>query len=135
MRFLVVEDESVIAQDVCWVIENLLSFSVAGATATSGEALKMIASETVDAVVLDANLEDGTSEAVATELKRRHIPYFVLSGSIEQNSLPAPLDCGPMLAKPYLENDLISEIKRLADAAVRSERPDNAMRSRLTPAG
>jgi CheY-like chemotaxis protein len=118
MRFLVVEDESVIAQDVAWVIENVLSFSVAGTAATSGEALTLIASEIVDAVVLDANLEDGTSEAVATELVRRHIPYFVLSGSIAQSVLPGPLDCSPMLAKPYREKDLISQLKRLADAAL-----------------
>ena len=63
------------------------------------------------------SLHDGTSEDVAAELQRRHIPYFLMSGWPDQEQLPPPLNRGRMLQKPYREEDLVSKLKDLGKMA------------------
>lgn len=121
MRLLVVEDESIVAQDVAWFIENIQGFKAAGTARTVAEALAFIKSEPIDGAVLDANLGSESSEAVAEELRRRKIPYFVLSGCIIRDMLPPPLNLAPLLEKPYRDKDLISQIRNLAPSPVAAE--------------
>ena len=64
--------------------------------------------------ILDVSLHDGTSEAVAAELLRKHIPYCLMSGWPDQEQLPPPLNRGRMLKKPYRDEDLVSTLEDLA---------------------
>ncbi len=113
MRLLVVEDETLIAQDIAWVIENLLGFAVAGMASTVGEALDIIARGPLDGAILDASLNGESCVDVALELQRKGIPFFVVSGR-SSNALPPPLDAATLLAKPYREQALVEEIRKLA---------------------
>jgi DNA-binding response OmpR family regulator len=114
MRMLVVEDEALIAQDIAWVIEKEMQFTVVAIASTVEEALSVIASEKLDGAVLDAHLDGKSGESVAAALLERNIPFFVLSGTVAQELLPEPLNKAPMLQKPYLECDLMSRIQNLA---------------------
>ena len=80
MRILVVEDESVIAQDIAWIVENEAGYSVAGIASTVDEALAIIAKGELDGAILDANLDGESSEKIAKELKQKNVPFFILSG-------------------------------------------------------
>jgi DNA-binding response OmpR family regulator len=121
MRLLVVEDESLVAQDIGWTIESIKGFTLAGIAATVEKALAFIRSDKIDGAILDANLDGESSKAVAAELRRKCIPYLVLSGCLDRRLLPPPLNRGPLLEKPYNEKDLIARIKGLAAAAAAAE--------------
>jgi response regulator RpfG family c-di-GMP phosphodiesterase len=101
-----------------------LNSDVAGIATTSADALDMIGTEPIDAVILDVSLHDGTSEAVAAELQRKHIPYFLISGWPDQEQLPPPLNRGRMLLKPYREEDLVSNLEHLSRMADRKPAGD-----------
>ncbi len=111
---LVVEDEAIIAQDIAWVIEKEMQFTLVAIASTVEEALSVLATEKLDGVVLDAHLDGKSAESVAAALLERNIPFFVLSGTIAQELLPEPLKKAPMLQKPYQECDLMSRIENLA---------------------
>jgi DNA-binding response OmpR family regulator len=121
MRLLVIEDESLVAQDIGWTIESIKGFKLAGIAATVERALAFIRSHEIDGAILDANLDGESSKSVAAELRRKSIPYLILSGCLDRRLLPPPLDRGPLLEKPYSEKDLISRIKSLASAAAAAE--------------
>jgi CheY-like chemotaxis protein len=113
MRILVVEDEFVIAQDIAWVIENELGYTVAGSVRTIEEALAAIAGGQLDGAVLDANLEGLTTECVAQALIEKKLPFFVVSGVAAPETLPNPLGAAPFLQKPYYEQELAQSIRNL----------------------
>jgi DNA-binding NarL/FixJ family response regulator len=121
MRLLVVEDESLIAQDIAWVVESIQGCTVVGIAGSVEEGLAFVKSAQIDGAILDANLEDESSRVVAEELRRRNIPYFVLSGCLDQDMLPSPLNRAPLLEKPYCDRDLIAQIANLASAAAAAE--------------
>jgi DNA-binding response OmpR family regulator len=113
MRVLVVEDESAIAQDIAWIVENEAGYDVAGIAGTVESALAIIAEGQVDGAVLDANLEGQSSETVANELKQKNLPFFILSGYVLNNLLPPALAEAPFLQKPYRESDLVLRLRDL----------------------
>ncbi len=77
---LVVEDEGLIAQDIAWVIEKEMQFTVVAIASTVEEALSVLANEKLDGAVLDVHLDGESTESVAAALLELNIPFFVLSG-------------------------------------------------------
>ena len=77
------------------------------------DALKEIESRTVDAVILDAKLVDGSGGRLG-RLPRRHVgfPYVVVSGYDKEN-LPNGLRRAPFVAKPISVPVLIEAIEGL----------------------
>jgi signal transduction histidine kinase/DNA-binding response OmpR family regulator len=118
IRVLVVEDEPIIAKELAYVIEDEAGCALAGIAASVGEALTLIDSERPNGVILDANLNGVSSEKVAEALRRQNTPFFVLSGCISKNLLPAPLNEAPFLHKPYRESELIAQIQALMSRGV-----------------
>lgn len=114
MRVLVVEDESVIAQDIAWVIENVAGYTVAGIASSVDAALAILADGQFDGAVLDANLDGRSSESVANELKRKNVPFFILSGYVLKKLLPPALAEAPFLQKPYRESELVLRLRDLS---------------------
>jgi len=117
MRILVVEDESIIARDIAWVAENVAGYTVDRIVSNVDEALAIISAGQVDGAVLDANLNGQNSDAIAKELKRQSIPFFLLSGVISRKLLPPELADAPFLEKPYSEPDLLQYLRNLRKAA------------------
>ena len=101
---LLVEDSLIIALDAEDILTRL---GAAGVTtnATVEGALEAIETVRPTIAMLDINLGDRTSFAVADELLRRGVPFLFATGYGEQAKLPQPHADRPVLQKPYtLEN-------------------------------
>ena len=78
-QLLVVEDELLVALDVCMMVEDL-GYDVAGPAPTSESALALLEVERPGAALLDENLGGVSVAPLARELSRRHIPFGIVSG-------------------------------------------------------
>lgn len=96
---LIAEDEMMIAMLAEDVIEEL-GGRVVGVAATCDAALAMLANGDPALVLLDVNLDGGTSERVVGAAAARGIPVLVSSGS-DANALPPEFRGLPMLGKPW----------------------------------
>ena len=110
-HILVVEDNFLIAEDLRQTLE------AAGAERTQSvssvkSALSAAHDQKLDGAVLDLRLRDGDCRAVAEELRRRRVPFVILTGSGKER-VPAELQAAPYLAKPVSRNDLIEAAARV----------------------
>ena len=110
-RILVVEDDYLIAAD----LERALTAHgvvVVGPASNVNKALVLFDDESIDAALLDVNLEGSNSYIVADRLKERLVPYMFLSG-YDGGSLPEKYRTIPRLSKPFTMSALLSAIERL----------------------
>src|SRR6202050_1625126 len=110
-RILVVEDEMIAA----WTLEQMLAeigCEVVGPAARVKEALAMIATEAIDAVLLDINLNGEKSYPVADVLAARGVPFFFSTG-YNKDSMPNGYRDFPMLQKPYDATRLAAMLAQL----------------------
>ncbi len=95
-RILVVEDEVIVA----WALEDMLAemgCAIVGPAARVNQALAMIDDESIDAVVLDLNLNGQMSYPVADVLASRGVPFVFLTG-YHKSSIPEAYVGGSWLA-------------------------------------
>ena len=112
---LVVEDDADIQQLVSY---NLIKagFNVTCAD-TGEEALQILASEQIDAMVLDLMLpgKDGNEvcQAVRTQEKTRDLPIIMLTAKSEEDDIVLGLSCGAddYVTKPFSPRVLIARIE------------------------
>lgn len=112
-RVLLVEDEAVIA----FAVEDILldlGCEVVGPAFRLEDAIALAGAETIDAAILDVNLNDQRSYAVADELKRRGIPFLFATGYGEDGvdwdgAEPA------ILPKPYRKDQIAAALGQLLD--------------------
>lgn len=99
-RVLVVEDEALIALDLCLVLEDLGCAPV-GPAASVAAAMDLLRVEAaLDAALLDETLGTMLVTPVAEALARRGVPFVVVSGRARSmSSNPLLLDA-PRLSKP-----------------------------------
>ncbi|MGA3342790.1 MAG: response regulator [Methylocella sp.] len=98
-RVLVVEDETMVA----WLLKDMLAdlgCAVVGPATHVNQALAMLDAETIDAAVLDINLNGQKSYPVADALAARGVP-FVFSTGYNKDSLPNSYQSFPVLQKPF----------------------------------
>jgi diguanylate cyclase (GGDEF)-like protein len=113
-RILVIEDERIIARDICATLEEM-GYAVCGTGRSSTEALDQAAAQQPDLVLMDIRIE-GTLDGVevATELKRRHnVPVVFLTGNTDEGTLQRAIRAEPdgYLAKPFTRATLRSAIE------------------------
>lgn len=116
VRILVVEDSALLAYNLA---DELAAngYVVVGPAQNAEAALALIESEGCDAAVLDVNLGTGkTSEPVALEMRRRRIPFAIVSG-FETNRLPPAFREAPALQKPVRIDLLIDRLHAIIAAA------------------
>ena len=77
-RILIAEDEPIIAMDHAAQLVRA-GAKVVATCATARQAVDCLHEKSIDVAVVDFVLADGTSEALQTELKRKHIPFVVVS--------------------------------------------------------
>ena len=97
-RVLVAEDEALVSM----LIEDELSraaFEIIGPFAACADASEWLASDTPEVAVLDHELRDGPCTDVAIELRRRGVPFLMLTGS-DPADLPEVMREGPRITKP-----------------------------------
>lgn len=110
-RILVVEDEPLVAMDV----EASLAAAgceVLGPAPTVARALELVAAESFDAAVLDANLGGVRVDAVADALAARGVP-FVFATGYGREALPAGHGGAPVLNKPFPPARLVAAVAGL----------------------
>lgn len=98
-RVLVVEDEYLLAEDICQELQAA-GAEVLGPASTVEGALGLLAHDGgPDVAILDVNLGGERSFPVADALRLRHVP-FVFSTGYDAWALPAPYDQAPRCEKP-----------------------------------
>jgi CheY-like chemotaxis protein len=79
MRILVIEDMWVVAQSYVGLLEEL-GVVVAGTASTVAEAISLIESASVDAALVDMNLQGEMAYGVVDALNARGIPVVAVTG-------------------------------------------------------
>ncbi len=118
-RFLVVEDETLIALDLVDTLERLGAAEVQHAS-TEQDSLCLLDQHAFDCALLDGNLHGRSVENIAAALTRRRIPFIFVTG-YGKAGLPTGFQQAPVLAKPINKDQLIE-----AMTALRS-RPSNVV--------
>ena len=115
---LVVEDDFLIALDLCAAIEQC-GHGVLGPVHTADQAQRIVATQQFDAALLDTTLAHGeTSEPIADALSKRNIPFIVVSG-YERRQLPGALRAAPLVAKPFETAEIVAAVSGLLDGSER----------------
>jgi DNA-binding NtrC family response regulator len=76
-------------------------YEVVGPVSPIADAIAAIASEKLDAVLLDANLGGTSSGPIASELTARQVPFVVATGYGNLELATAALQAAPRLNKPF----------------------------------
>ncbi|PST22423.1 response regulator [Mesorhizobium plurifarium] len=106
---LVLEDNFLIALDMEEMLVSLGVTSVRVAT-SKAKAMELVAEHRFDFAILDINLGDDTSFAVADALIARGISFGFTSGYGDLLALPSHLRDVPRIDKPFSEGTLSSLI-------------------------
>ena len=113
-RVLLIEDEMIVAGMLKRMLIDL-GYLVVGTAAAVDEAIQMIDDASIDAAILDINLDGEMSYAVADELTRRGIP-FVFSTGYGVEGLPEPYKEAQILKKPFRRSGLGDALVKLLTA-------------------
>jgi CheY-like chemotaxis protein len=108
-RLLIVEDDWLISEVIADQV-NELNLEVVGVAGTVAEALHFLATEDIDAVLLDMKLHERFAGEVADELQRQGLPFLFVTGYAK--ALDPRYDNVPILRKPF---DMIELQAALAD--------------------
>lgn len=118
-RLLIVEDEPLIAFDT----EHLLSdegFEVVATVDRVAEALALVGDgQTIDLVLADVELADGSGVEVARAAHGRGIPVLFVTGGCPPEAEAIAAGC---LAKPFAQRDLLAAIGAI-DAHLDGRKP------------
>lgn len=128
-RILVVEDNDLAAEQLAALIETAGGL-VFGPVPSVERAFPLAFGEELDGAVLDVRLKDGTSVPIASVLRKRQIPFFVISG-VESSALPWGMQRAPFLAKPFLGPDFVSIARQTFGLRDRNEPPLEETNRRL----
>lgn len=111
-RVLVVEDESLLAETLCDLMQGA-GCEMVGPAATVAAALRLIDQAAIDVAILDIQLVKEMSFPVAYALRRRGIPLLFLT-SHQQRNLPHDLSDAILVEKPFSVPLLVQIVQRLA---------------------
>lgn len=115
-RVLLVEDSMIIALDTEECLLGLGAQAVAVHGTVAG-ALGELETAEFDFALLDLNLGAETSEAVARELKRRGINFWIATGYSEMAGELTELGAEGLLIKPYGRAELEAIMRSFAGSA------------------
>lgn len=118
-RLLIVEDSYLLLLPLEHMCETL-GWQIVGPAIRLDQALEMARTETIDAALLDINLNGEMSWAVADVLNARGIPFAFSTGYDQTDMLPAHLVGTPILAKPYRMADIEKRLRQMMAAGARS---------------
>jgi len=110
-RILVVEDQYLLATDVCeWLVDA--GAEVLGPVPDSYQACALIDEERPDNAVVDINLGQGPVYDVASRLTERRVPFLFATG-YGRSSIPDEYAGTPCLEKPFRGGDLVDAVRAL----------------------
>jgi len=109
---LIVEDQMLIAIDLEQMLEGAGMAVLATATSPR-DAFAVLSKGTPDVAVLDVNLGEGTSEAIARQLREKGIPFIFATGYGDGGVIPDDLAGTPVVRKPYDKEAILAELRKL----------------------
>ncbi len=104
-RVLLVEDNAIVAQTTVDLLLEIGSEQVVVARSVA-EAQSRCDEYQFDFALLDLNLGNEKSIAIAHRLRKANVPFAFASGFDDPSQIPASLGHYPILRKPYLLADL-----------------------------
>ncbi len=110
MRVIIVEDELMLSL----ALEDMLTdrgHILAGSASNRVAAMKLAETADYDLAVLDVNLKGESIEPVADKIRERGVPIVFVTGYGERG-VPERFRQCPVVAKPYVEADMIAAIDR-----------------------
>lgn len=110
-RILVVEDNYILAMDVCHWLEDA-GAQVVGPVSNAEHARELLSHGQVDRAVVDINLGQGPTYEVAHSLAE-HGVLFVLTTGYDHSAIPVEHQGMPRLEKPFRGPDLVQALLRL----------------------
>ena len=110
-RFLIIEDEPLVALELASVLEDAGAI-VVGSAGTAGQALQIIENTMLDGALLDGNLRGRAVDDIAAALTRRSVPFLFVSGYGKEN-LPKAFSGAAVLAKPITHSQLLEAAIKL----------------------
>ncbi|MEP9359973.1 response regulator [Sphingomonas sp. KR3-1] len=99
LPILIVEDEPLIAMNLASAVAEL-DGKIVGPVDTVAAAFELLASETIAAAILDANLLDRDVTPLATSLAERSVPFVIFTGTGLPPALAATHPDLPVIIKP-----------------------------------
>ncbi|HET9221313.1 MAG TPA: ATP-binding protein [Roseiflexaceae bacterium] len=113
-RIIVVEDEQIIAQDICRTLKRL-GYTVLATAVTGEEAITQVATLRPDLVLMDIHLQGAMDGTMAADYLRRHfdIPVVYLTAYSDDATLRRVQLSEPFgyLIKPFEERELLVTIE------------------------
>src|SRR3546814_16982255 len=92
VRILLIEDEPLIAMDMCDTLEDA-GYTVVGPASTLDEAHELVETAKFDAALLDANLSGEAVDEVAAALTRTVMPFAFVTGYGRSEGRPVGKEC------------------------------------------
>jgi DNA-binding NtrC family response regulator len=114
LRILIIEDSPVIAL----ATEEMLSasgFVPAGPVGNMASALEYVENGEMDAAIVDLNIRGAKTFGLFSVLKRRNIPFLIMSGYADWK-MPDEWADRPRLQKPFSEEQLSAKLSELLPA-------------------
>jgi PAS domain S-box-containing protein len=108
LRFLVIEDEPLIALDLVGILEKA-GAEVAPPVATDKAAIFAIENTAFDAALLDANLHGRSVDDIAAALTRGNVPFIFVTG-YGREGVRSSFKSATILSKPVSELQLIQAV-------------------------
>jgi DNA-binding response OmpR family regulator len=128
MRILIVEDEPLVSLQLQTELEELGHRCQAATDVASS--WTFLETQSFDIALLDFNLGNETSTAIADFLVDKEIPFAWMTGYTDSALLPERLRSRPRLSKPFLIDDITRMITTLvlanatdAPTRIRAEMP------------
>jgi two-component SAPR family response regulator len=116
-KVLVVEDQYLIADDLCSMVERL-GGHVLGPTSRVEKAMAALQAERPDLALLDVNLENELVYPVAAALQEAGIPFLFTTG-YDATVIDPRFGAAPHLAKPIGQGQLVEAVRRLLEDPAR----------------
>ncbi len=113
MRVLIVDDEPLIAADLEMTLLDA-GYAVVGNAQHLSAALEVLENNAADFAILDANLGGKSAQPIAEDLKRRGIPYVILTGYTREQIGPWAKD-SVVIGKPITSQMLLKHIPPRAE--------------------
>lgn len=114
VKILVVEDEIIIADDICDTLRNF-DYAVLEPAISYSEAIQLLEDESPDIAILDIQLAGKKSglDLAETIKAKFHIPFIFLTSNSDRETLESAKRCQPatFLVKPYGKEELFAAIE------------------------